>query len=166
LVLAFLPVFAGEEANPPVKKPDFPAAQPAEKTRVPAKEREAKLKDRRDKTEVKNAREAERIREELAKLPPAEREARLTELKQKNPDVAAILIKKREESRKLTPQEREARMKEWRGKMEAVLEQLRRKKANGTLTAEEAKRLQRMEETSKRIDEAHQHKVSSPSPPQ
>src|SRR6266702_4027992 len=53
----------------------------------------------------------------------------------------------------LAPQEREAKRKEIRERMDKQLGELRKKKADGTLTPQEEKRLGRLEEVSKRFDQ-------------
>src|SRR6266446_5725322 len=53
----------------------------------------------------------------------------------------------------LTPAEREAKRKEMRERMDKQLGELRKKKADGTLTPQEEKHLGRLEEASKRFDQ-------------
>src|SRR6266446_5117638 len=83
------------------------------------------------------------LREKLKNLPPEERAAKIKEFREKR--VAA--------RQALTPQEREAKRKEIRERMDKQLGELRKKKADGTLTPQEEKRLGRLEEVSKRFDQ-------------
>lgn len=54
---------------------------------------------------------------------------------------------------KLSPEEKYRKMKEWRLKMEQGLANLRNKQSEGTITPEELKRLQKMEQMLKKLDE-------------
>ena len=78
-------------------------------------------------------------REELQKMTPEERQARMKEWRDKQP--------------KLTPEQREAQRKVWRERMEKKLEDLKKKKADGTLTPQEEKQLERMQELLKRWEQ-------------
>lgn len=110
-------------------------------------------------------------------LTPDQREAKMKELKEKYPDAAAEMEKRREEMKKraeefkkMTPEEREAKRKEWRDRMETIVNELRKKKEEGTISEDEAKRLARMEEWLKKVDasqKAKEEKESTPkeSPP-
>lgn len=53
----------------------------------------------------------------------------------------------------LSPEEKYRRMKEWRLKLEQGLTPLRTKQSEGSITAEELKRLQKMEQMLKKLDE-------------
>ncbi len=59
----------------------------------------------------------------------------------------------RSDFRKLTPEEREAKRKEIRERFQKHLAELRKKKAAGTLTPEEQRRLTRMEDMAKRFEQ-------------
>ena len=62
--------------------------------------------------------------------------------------------KKHPEVKVLSPEERDAKRKEMRERMQKQLSELRKKKADGTLSEAEKKRLERMEEINKRFDQA------------
>ena len=81
----------------------------------------------------------EKLREELKNLSPEERQAKLKEL--------------REKQQKLTPEEREAQRKQIRERMEKRLADLHKKKADGTLTEQETKQLERLEQMKKRQEQ-------------
>jgi hypothetical protein len=60
----------------------------------------------------------------------------------------------RPELKGLSPDEREAKRKEMRERMQKQLAELRKKKADGTLSEADKKRLERMEELDKRFDQS------------
>ena len=76
------------------------------------------------------------IREELQKLTPEERQAR-----------------QKERREKMTPEQREAQRKVWRERLEKRQDELKKKKSDGTLTPQEEKRLERMQDLMKRWDQ-------------
>ena len=121
---------AADEA-PPAKAPDRPELREQLKNLTP-EERAAKIKEFR-----------EQRRDELQKLSPEERAAKIKEEREKRAAVRQAL----------TPQEREAKRKEIRDRMDKQLGELRKKKADGTLTPQEEKHLGRLEEVSKRFDQ-------------
>src|SRR3954469_15420880 len=61
--------------------------------------------------------------------------------------------KHRDELKGLSPAEREAKRKEMRERIQKQLVELRKKKADGTLNAVEKRRLERMEEVAKRLEQ-------------
>ena len=75
------------------------------------------------------------IREEL-KLTPEERQARLKE--------------RREKQQKMTPEQREAQRKVWRERMDKKVEDLKKKKADGTITPQEEKQVERVQDMIRR----------------
>jgi|SRR5438045_3526085 hypothetical protein len=60
----------------------------------------------------------------------------------------------RPELKGLSPEERDAKRKEMRERMQKQLAELRKKKADGTLSEAEKKRLERMEEVNRRFEQA------------
>lgn len=93
-------------------------------------------------------------REEFKNLTPEERAAKIKEWREKNGGpVGEALQKKREELKNLTPEEREAKRKEFRERFDKQVGELRQKKADGTITAEESKRLERMEQIIRRFEQ-------------
>ena len=120
----------------------------------------------------------EQLRDQLKNLSPEEREAKLKELREKyskgNPD-RALLEKKRDELKGLSPEEREAKIREWRLRGNTNLPALRRPtpeeiqakrkelkarlvqqidalRNQKSLTADEQKRLERMQDLAKRLE--------------
>jgi ribosomal protein L29 len=108
-------------------------------------QRQARLRELRERGGLPSREEMERRREEWRNLPPAEREARLREWRD--------IIGERPDFRSMTPEERQARRKEIRQRFESRLNALRQKKAEGTLTPEEARRLALMEDLFKRFEQ-------------
>jgi hypothetical protein len=83
-------------------------------------------------------------REELMKMTPEERQAKLKEWRDN-------------QQKGLTPDQREAQReaqrKVYRERIEKLIEDLNKKKADGVLTAEEAKRLERLQEMLRRFQQ-------------
>jgi len=129
-----------------------PAADDSPKTNarpqgVLPDERKARLEDLRQRNPEafrKAREELERRREELKKLPPAEREAKIKEIRERFA----------ERRKAMTVEERKAKRQEIKGRLEKQLGVLRQKKANGTLTAPEARRLERLETVGQRFKQA------------
>ena len=114
---------------------------------ISPEERKARLEDLRERNPeaVRKLREElERRREELKKLPPAEREAKIKELRERFA----------ERRKAMTVEERKAKRQEIKGRFENQLGSLREKKTNGTLTAQEARRLDRLEAIGQRFKQA------------
>jgi Skp family chaperone for outer membrane proteins len=110
-------------------------------------QRKARLEDFRERNPeaVRKLREElERRREELKKLPPAEREAKIKELRER-------FVERR---KAMTVEERKAKRQEIKGRFERQLGLLREKKTNGTLTAQEGRRLERLETIGQRFKQA------------
>jgi translation initiation factor 3 subunit A len=134
-------VLRGADDTPPAKTPNREELREQLKNLSP-EEREAKIKELREKRRA----EMEKTREELKKLPPEERAAKIKELREKR-------AAERPELKNLTPEEREAKRKEMKARMEQRLADLRKKKVDGTITPQEEKRLERMEEMGKRLEQ-------------
>ena len=110
-------------------------------------ERKARLEDLRQRNPEafrKMREELERRREELKKLPPAEREAKIKEIRERF----------MERRKAMTVEERKAKRQEIKGRLEKQLGLLREKKTNGTLTAQEARRLERLQTVGDRFKQA------------
>ena len=131
---------------------NVPAADEATQTNVRPRalspeERKARLDDLRERNPEafrKLREELERRREELKKLPPAEREAKIKEIRERF----------MERRKAMTIEERKAKRQEIKGRFEKQLQLLREKKTNGTLTAQEARRLERLETVGQRFKQA------------
>ena len=170
---------AADSPTPPaISKPPIPPALREELQKLTPPEREARIREFREKQGLGPLRpEFERRREEWQKLPPAERDAKVKEWREKGGEFRDELEKRREELRGLSPDEREAKIKEWREKgigdrpglatlssaerearrkvlrerLEKQLGGLRKKKADGSLNDDEKQRLERMEDILQRF---------------
>jgi succinate dehydrogenase/fumarate reductase flavoprotein subunit len=129
-----------------------PAADESPKTNarppgVSPDERKARLEDLRERNPEAFRRlraELERRREELKNLPPAEREAKIKEIRERFA----------ERRKAMSIEERKAMRQEIKGRLEKQLTALREKKTNSTLTAQEARRLERLETIGQRFKQA------------
>lgn len=93
-------------------------------------------------------------REDFEKLTPEERAARIKQRRETNSTpFGEALQRKREELKNLTPEEREAKRKEFRERFQKQVGDLRKKKADGTISAEESKRLERLEQIIRRFEQ-------------
>jgi hypothetical protein len=89
----------------------------------------------------------ERRREEWRKLPPAEREARIKELRERNLSRSSPLFNR------LTPAEREAKRSEIKGRVDSQIKELETRKGTAPLTALEQRRLERFREMARRLEQ-------------
>ncbi len=125
-------------------------------------ERDAKLKEIREKygRVSPERQEMEKRREELKNLSPEEREKKIREWRQAGGADAPP-------TRSMSSEEREAHRKAIRARLHQELEKLRQGKTNGTLTAEQQKRLERLEEMTKRLEQTGTNVTprSIPAPP-
>ena len=81
----------------------------------------------------------EKLRQELQNLPPEERRKKLQEM--------------REQRQQQTPEQREAQRKQMRERMDKRLADLQKKKTDGTITEQETKQLERLEQMKKRQEQ-------------
>lgn len=136
---------AAEELQPPGGRPERDALRERVKNLSP-EERQKAIKEFRERNGLgrTNQSEWEKKREEFKSLPPEERAARMRELRES-------LAKDRGGFRMLTPEQREAKRGEIKRRVDNHIEGLRAKKADGTITEAERRRLERMEQMSKRL---------------
>ena len=142
--------------------PDGPLREELQKFRdeiknLPPEERDARIKEFREKHPNLQAgpgvngrpdrAEIEKFRDEIKGLPPAERDAKMKEWRAKNRGALPAL-------RDLPPEERQAKRQEIKARMQKRLEEFRKKKADGTITEQESRQLERMEEMTKRFEQA------------
>jgi hypothetical protein len=118
-------------------------------------QRQARLRELREKQTIPRE-ELEKRRKELRKLPPAERAAKLKELREK--------IGEHPKFKAMPPDQRKAKREELKGRFDKQLDELRKKKAAGSLTLTETKRLQRIEGMAQRFKQARETN-SPPSTP-
>jgi hypothetical protein len=125
---------------------DEPAKTNARAGALSPEERKARMEDLRERNPEafrKLREELERRREELKKLPPAEREAKIKELRERFA----------ERRKAMTIDERKAKRQEIKGRLEKQLNALREKKTNSTLTVQETRRLERLETVAGRFQQ-------------
>jgi hypothetical protein len=149
---AFLPLLitvslraADDEPQPPANRPDREALRERVKNLAP-EARQKMIKEFRERNGLgrTNQSEWEKKREEFRSLPPEQRAARMRELRQS-------LGQERDGFRLLTPEQREAKRGEMKKRVDAQIEDLGAKKADGTITETERRRLERMEQMSERL---------------
>jgi hypothetical protein len=137
---------------------NVPAADESTTTNARARalspdERKARLEELRERNPEafrKLREELERRREELNKLPPAEREAKIKELRERFA----------ERRKAMTIEERKAKRQEIKGRLEKQLNALHEKKAKDRLTPQEARRLERLETVAKRFQQPESGKAT------
>jgi hypothetical protein len=130
-------VSAAEESHKTNTQPR--AASPEQR-----KARMDELRERNPEAFRKLREEMERRREEFKKLPPAEREAKIKELREQ-------FLERR---KAMTADDKKAKRQEIKGRLEKQLGALREKKTKGTLTVQEARRLERLETIAKRFKQS------------
>ena len=91
--------------------------------------------------------EFQKRREEFQKLTPEEREAKLKELRERMA----------ERRKAMTPDERKVKRTEIKSRFDKQLRELEKKKANGSITAPESKRLERLGVIEQRFKQAQEH---------
>lgn len=89
-------------------------------------------------------------REEWQKLTPEERQVKIKEWQEKR--------------KAITDEQREAQRKVWRERMEKTIEELKKKKADGTIAPDEQKKLERMEQMMKKWAELSEKQPSDKAP--
>jgi hypothetical protein len=148
LLLTFttpLVAMAAEELQPPGGRPDREALRERARN-LPPEERQKMIKEFRERNGLgrTNQSEWEKKREEFRSLPPEERAARMRELRES-------MRKDQGGFRLLTPEQREAKRGEMKSRVDTQIGELRAKKADGTITEAEQRRLERMEQMSERL---------------
>ena len=148
---------ADDEPQPPANRPDREALRERVKNLSP-EERQKMIKEFRERNGLgrTNQSEWEKKREEFRSLPPEERAARMRELRES-------MRKEQGGFRLLTLEQREAKRGEMKARVDIQIGELRAKKADGTITDAERRRLERMEQVSERL--AKSARPERPLPP-
>lgn len=142
-----------KELSPPRPRPD--AVELRQRARLLSpEERQRLMRESLGRRGVTNWAEWQKRREEFRNLTPEQREARMRELQQRPESVGPGF-------RFLTPDERASKRRELSQRVDAQVKMLRDKQAEGTLNEVEARRLERMVEMSKGLE---QGKVLGPRP--
>jgi hypothetical protein len=141
-----LRVSAAEEPTPPPHRPD-PAALRERAKKLAPDERQKLLREFREKHGLGGTNRGpwEKRWEELRRLPPEERAARLKELRQE--------IQENGGRFRLHAEERDVKRKEIKERVDAQIAELQKRQADGALTDTEQRRLERMKLMSKRLEE-------------
>ena len=139
------PLQAAEDPVQPPNRPD-PAALRERAKKLSPEERQKMVREFREKHGLvgTNRTEWEKRRDELKNLPPAEREAKLKELRQE-------IQQGRRQFKLLSPEDRDTKRKEMRQRIDAQIAALQKQKADGTITEAEQRRLERMQQMSARL---------------
>jgi hypothetical protein len=135
---------AAEDPAPPPNRPDREALRERARKMSP-EERQKFLREFRERHGLgaTNRGELEQRREELKTLPPAEREARLKELRD------SVGPSRREF--RMNRAQREAKRGEMKERIDGQIAALEEKRAAGSLSEPERRRLERMRQMSKRL---------------
>ena len=140
------PVFAAEaDPEPPTNRPN-----PAElRARVRNLSQEERLRELRTRLGPggTNRGDIERRREEWRRLPPAERDARLRELRERN------LARNSPVFNRLTPAEREAKRTEIKKRLETHISDLENRQTAAPLSPAEQRRLDRFKNMARRLEQ-------------
>jgi hypothetical protein len=136
---------AEDDPVPPANRPD-PAALRERAKKLSPEERQKLVREFREKHGLvgTNRSEWEKRREELKALPPAEREAKLKELRQE-------IQQGRRQFKLLSSEDRETKRKEMKQRIDAQVTELQKLKTAGTITEPEGRRLDRMQQMSERL---------------
>ena len=147
LLLASPLLFAAEEPDPvpPPNRPD-PAGLRERAKKVSPEERQKLTREFREKHGLMGTNQSawEKRREELKKLPPAERAAKLKELREE-------IQEGRGKFKLLSAGDRDVKQSEMKTRIDAQVAELQKRKAEGALTESELRRLERMQQMSKRL---------------
>ncbi len=147
LLLAAPAIFAAEEPDPtpPANRPD-PAALRERAKKISPEERQKLMREVRERNGLSgtNRTEWEKRREELKKLPPAERAAKLKELRKE-------IQQGRGKASQMSAEERDVKRSELKTRIDGQIAELQKRKAEGVLSESEQRRMERMEQMSKRL---------------
>ena len=154
-------VSAAEEPDivPPPNRPD-PAALRERARNASPEERQRLMREFREQHGLTgtNRSDWEKRREELRKLPPAERDAKLKALRQE-------IQEGRGRFKLLSTDERETKRDEMKTRIDAQISELNKRKAEAALSDPEQRRLTRMEQMSRRLSRAATNQNTAPASP-
>lgn len=148
-----------EDPVPPTNRPSREVLRERAAALSP-EDRQRMIREFREKhgPGVTNRAEFEKRREEWKQLPPAEREAKIREFREN-------LGTSRREFR-MNQQQRELKRREFRERVDSQVAALQEKKAAGTLTPPEERRLARMQTMSQKLkeDRPARNRTNAPAP--
>jgi hypothetical protein len=136
---------ADEALRPPRPRPDAPELRQRGRLLSP-EERQRLFRESFERRGGTNWAEWQKRREEFRSLTPGQREARMRELRERPETVGPGF-------RVLTPQERETKRKDLKERVEGQIKALKARQADGTLTEAEGRRLERMQQMSKNLEQ-------------
>ncbi len=138
---------SAEDPDPvaPSNRPD-PAVLREKARNLSPEQRQKLMREFRDKNSSAGTNRSvwEKRREELKKLPPKQREARLKEMREE-------IQKGRREFKLLSTDERESKRTEMKNRIDAQIAELKKQKAEGSMTDSDLRRLERMQQMSARL---------------
>lgn len=144
-----------KDPAPPSDRPSREALREQFKNLTP-EQRQERLKEMRERFPgitggdlEKRRAEFEKLRTELKDLPPAERAARIQAWRQTNGFTNGL---SRPLAPGLSPEESTAKRAQFRERIDAELTRLKARQADGSITPEETRRLERMSEWNKRLE--------------
>lgn len=147
VLLSVWPTSAAEDPDivPPTNRPN--PIELRERARKSLEQRPRMEREFRERNSAGSTNRStwEKRREELRKLPPAEREAKQKELRRQ-------LQLGGEKFRTLAPEERETKRNELRTRIDAQISELRKRRDEGLLNESDKRRLERMEQMSRRLN--------------
>lgn len=147
LLLSSPTLFAADEPDPvpPPNRPD-PSALRERAKKISPEERQKLTREFREKHGLMGTNQSdwEKRREELKKLPPAERAAKLQELRHE-------VQEGRGKFKLLSAEDRDVKQNEMKTRIDGQIAELQKRKTEGSLTEPEQRRLERMQQMSKRL---------------
>jgi hypothetical protein len=160
LLLASPRLFAAEEPEPvpPPNRPD-PAVLRERAKKISPEERQKLTREFREKHALAGTNQSawEKRREELKKLPPAERAAKLKELRRE-------VREGQGKFKLLSTEDRDVKQGEMKTRIDTLITELQKRKTEGALTESEQRRLERMQQMSKRLGRPPSAKPSPDAP--
>ncbi len=143
-----LPLLAAEEPDivPPANRPDPAALRERGRDAIDPAQRQRMMREFRERNAPLGINRSawEQRREEIRKLPPAERAERMKELRREMQQGDGNF-------RLLSPEERDAKRNEIRLRIENQVGELKKRRVEGTLSDPEKRRLERMEQMARRL---------------
>ena len=150
---------AAEDPVPPANRPDPAALRERAKSLSP-EQRQKMIREFREKHGLggTNQGQFEKRWKELKQLPPAERAEKMKELRQE-------IQQGRGGFKLLSSGERDGKRKEMKERIDAQVSELEKRRAGGALTEAEQRRLERMRQMSKKLEQPASSGPRRPLPP-
>jgi hypothetical protein len=156
---------ADDEPKPPPPPPINREALREQLRNMAPEQRQARIRELRERQLSTNRvdlekrrQEFQKLQEELKNLPPEERPKKLREWREKQGLAQPGF-------RTINPDQAKAKREELKRRVEQQLTELRKKKADGTISEQESKRLERMEVMAKRLEQDPTGNAATALPP-